>query len=232
MRRYLLLIGMLIVCTVNAQTKSDLQRHYEQYYKAMRNQADVNGIINALTHLNVLSPSQQRSDTLAYVYMNSNQHVQALNTIGIEKNESDSDLAVQVKAVSLKAIGQPKRAIEQFEVLFQRQPSAYVAYELADLKIQIGDVTGAQENIEYGLANAKDDMKYAFFERQQPYEVPIKAAFLHLKGLVAYNNNKENIDEAIALIDEALAMDPNFNLASLSKQALVARKGVPEPEKE
>ena len=232
MKRFFLLTSLLCACSINAQTKSELQQHYEAYYKAIRNQADVNGIINALTHLNVLAPSKQRSDTLAYVYMNSNQHVQALNTIGIEKNDSDSDLAVQVKAVSLKAIGQPQRAIEQFEVLFQRQPSAYLAYELADLKIQIGDIDGAEENIEFGLANATDNMKYAFFERQQPYEVPIKAAFLHLKGLVAYNNDKEKIDEAIALIDEALSMDPNFNLASLSKQALVARKEAAEPEKE
>ena len=67
-------------------------------------------------------------------------------------------------------------------------------------------------------------MKYAFFERQQPYEVPLKAAFYHLKGLMQYNINKEDVDAAIASIDEALKIEPNFNLASLSKQALESRK--------
>jgi tetratricopeptide (TPR) repeat protein len=190
----------------------------------MRKQSDISGIINALTHLNVISPSVERRDTLAYVYANNNQHLQALNTIGIEKNDTDSDLAVQVKAISLKAINQPKRALEQFEVLYSRQPNAYLAYELADLKIQIGDNTGASSNIEYGILNANDEMKYAFYERQQPYEVPLKAAFLHLKGLIQYNMNKDDIDLAIATIDEALKIDPNFNLASLSKQALESRK--------
>ncbi|SDM37765.1 hypothetical protein [Kriegella aquimaris] len=209
------------------QSTSELQKHYEAFYKEMRLQGDMNGVISALTHLNVLSPSKERKDTLAYIYANNNKHMQALNTIGVEKDEADSDLAVQVKAISLKAINQPKRALEQFEILNKRTPSPYLAYELADLKIQTGDNTGASTNIEYGIANAKDDMKYAFYERQQPYEVSLKAAFLHLKALVAFNADKENVDAAIALIDEALKIDPSFNLASLSKQALESRKNPP-----
>ena len=228
MKKIVLLLLLFIGLNAFSQTKNELLEHYNAYYKEMRLQGDINGVIGALTHLNVLSPSKERKDTLAFVYMNNNQHMQALNTIGIEKNEADSDLAVQVKAVSLKSLNQPKRALEHFEILFKRNPSAYLAYELADLKIQVGDNTGASTNIDYGITNASDDMKYAFYERQQPYEVPLKAAFYHLKGLVAYNMDKTKIDEAIALIDEALKLDPNFNLASLSKQALQSRKENPE----
>jgi hypothetical protein len=117
--------------------------------------------------------------------------------------------------------------------MFDRAPNPYIAYEIADLKIQIGDSPNALSDIEFGIANAADGMNYAFYERQQPYEVPLKAAFVHLKGLVLYNMNKSNIDQAISLIDEALEMAPNFNLASLSKQALESRKGqAGEPEKQ
>lgn len=232
MKRYLLVIILLGGFTAQAQTKSELLSHYEAFYNEMRQQGDVNGVINALTHLNVLAPTTERRDTLAYVYANNNQHLQALNTLrSIEANEADSDIAVQVKAISLKALNQPKRAIEHFEVMFKRNPNAYLAYELADLKIQVGDNSGAATNIEYGIANAKDEMKYAFYERQQPYEVPLKAALIHLKGLVQYNMDRNNIDVAIATIDEALKIDPNFNLASLSKQALESRKQTPEEEK-
>jgi tetratricopeptide (TPR) repeat protein len=228
------IVGILIfsisLCSFG-QTSSELQTHYEAFYKQMRMQGDVPGVINALTHLNVLAPSKERKDTLAYIYANNNQHLQALNTIGIEKLPTDSDLAVQVKAISLKALNQPKRALEHFEVLNQRSPNAYLAYELADLKIQIGDNTGAMTNIEYGLDNSQDNMKYAFYERQQPYEVPLKAAFIHLKGLVQYNMDKANIEMAIATISEALEIDPNFNLASLSKQALESRINTPEENK-
>jgi tetratricopeptide (TPR) repeat protein len=155
----------------------------------------------------------------------------ALNTIGIEKNASDSDLAVQVKAISLKALNQPKRALEQFEVLYQRSPNPYLAYEMADLKIQTGDNKGAMDNIDFALGTVQDGMTYAFYERQQPYEVSLKAALLHLKGLVQYNMDHTNIDAAIASIDEALTLDPSFNLASLSKQALESRKNTPEEKK-
>ena len=230
MKKLVMVLVLSIGLYGTAQTKSELQKHYEEFYAQMRLQGDVDGVINALTHLNVLSPSKERMDTLAYIYANDNQHLQALNTIGIEKVDSDSDLAVQVKAISLKALNQPKRALEQFEILNQRNPNPYLAYELADLKIQVGDNAGALTHIEYGIANAQDDMRYAFYERQQPYEVPLKAAFLHLKGLVQFNTDKENIDAAIAIIDEALAIDPNFNLASLSKQALTSRKQAPATE--
>jgi len=228
MKKIILLSALAFGFTAAAQTQSELQKHYEAFYREMRLQGDVDGVINAMTHLNVLSPSKERKDTLAYIYANDNQHLQALNTIGIEREETDSDLAVQVKAISLKALNQPKRALEHFTELFKRNPNAYIAYEMADLKIQTGDIAGAGVDIEYGITNAKDEMKYAFYERQQPYEVPLKAAFLHLKGLTKYNNEKNNIDDALTYIDEALAMDPNFNLASLSKQALESRKNPPE----
>ena len=230
MKRVVFALVFLTAFLAQAQDKAGLKEHYEEFYKEMRLQGDINGVITALTHLNVLEPTQARKDTLAYVYANNNQHLQALNTIGIEPDESDSDLAVQVKAISLKALNQPKRALEQFQILHKRSPSAYLAYELADLKIQTGDNEGATADIEYGIANATDDMKYAFYERQQPYEVPLKAALIHLKGLMQYNMDRKNIDQAIATINEALEIDPNFNLASLSVQALESRKENPEED--
>lgn len=232
MKKFVLIALITLGSYVSAQQNTDLKTHYEAFYKEMRLQGDVAGVINALTHLNVLSPSKARRDTLAFVYMNSGQHLQALNTIGIENDPNSSDLAVQVKAISLKNLNQPKRAIEQFELMFQRNQNPFLAYELADLKILTGDKEGAAKNIEYGLANVKDDMKHAFYERQQPYEASLKAAFMHLKGLLTFSVDKEKIDEAIAFVDEALKIDPNFNLASLSRQALETKKTETDATKE
>lgn len=224
MKKLFVIALVMVSSVVMAQGNGSLKAHFEQYYLAMQKQGDVNGIISALTHLNVIAPSQGRRDTLAYVYLNSNQHMQALNTLGIERNESDSDLAVQVKALSLKAINQPKRAVAQFQLLYDRKADPYIAYEMADLKIQIGDIAGAQKDITYGIANATLNMKHAFYERQQPYEVTLKAAFYHLQGLLTFNKDKTKIDEAISFMNKALELDANFNLASLSKQALEKRK--------
>lgn len=228
------LVGLLVIVfamQASAQSNNALLSHYEAFYKQMKKQGDVQGVINALTHLNVLAPNQSRLDTLAVLYMNEDRYIQALNTIGIEKKADDSDMAVEIKAVSLQALNQPKRALEHYEELFRRRPNPIVAYELADLKIQLDDLTGAALNITYGIANSKDDVLRTFYEGQQPYQVKMKAAFLYLKALAKFKENIEtNIDPAIALIDEALAIEPNFNLALISKDALNSKKAEPKKD--
>ena len=231
MKRFLILVVMISSLQISAQSTSELIKHYEAYYEQMKDQGDVQGIINGLTHLNILIPSQARKDTLAYIYMSEGKHLQALNTIGIEKNTSDSDIAIEVKAVSLKAAKQPKLAIEHFDEMFKRKPNAIIAYELAELNMQTQNFAEATKHVEYGIANAKDDMLRTFYETKTPYQVPIKAAFLYVKGLIKFNENKTaNIDPAVDILDEALKAAPNFNMAQIAKNALLQQKQQQAPE--
>ena len=53
------LFGLVLLMTsfmVGAQTNSELLKHYEAYYAQMKSQGDTQGVINAMTHLNLLSP--------------------------------------------------------------------------------------------------------------------------------------------------------------------------------
>ncbi|HNU58621.1 MAG TPA: hypothetical protein PKI08_01575 [Aquaticitalea sp.] len=212
------------VTVVSAQGKNELQKHYEAFYKQMKVQGDVRGVIDALTHLDVLAPTQARKDTIAYFYVSEGQYVQALNTIGVESNTSNSDLNIEVRAIALKSLNHTEKAVENYEVLFARNPNAYLAYEIADLRIQLNDLQGAKKKIEYGLANAKPDMMRAFYETQQPYETSLRAAFTYLQALVIYNEDPNaNVETAIATLNRALALDPNFNLAKISKEALLRK---------
>lgn len=225
MKKILCLVVLMTSISITAQTKTELIKHFEGYYKQMKSQGDVQGVINAITHLNVLEPSQQRLDTLAYIYVSEGRNLEALNTLGIENNPTDSDISTEVKALALKGLNQPKRALVFYEVLFKKAPNSYLAYEIADLKMQINDLAGAKASVDYGISNAQPDMKKAFYETQQPYEVSLKSALTHLKALIVFNmNQNDNIDQAITLLDEALKTDANFNLAKISKDALVARK--------
>jgi len=191
----------------------------------MKLQGDTQGIINAMTHLNVLSPSLQRQDTLAYVYMTENRYMQALNTLGIEQNATDSDIAVEVKAVSLKAIKQVELAITHFEELFKRSQNPLVAYELAELYLQTQKPADAERHITFGLANAKPDMKKAYYESQTPYEVPLKAGFMYLNALTTFSkDSKANLDAAVDMLDAALKEAPNFNLINITKSELLRQK--------
>ncbi|NMH89154.1 tetratricopeptide repeat protein [Flavivirga algicola] len=222
------LFGLILLVSgfmLNAQSNSELIKHYEAYYKQMKAQGDVQGIINGMTHLNLLAPSQARKDTLAYLYMTEGKYMQALNTIGIEKSATDSDIAIEVKALSLKSVKQPELAIGFFEEMFKRKPNAPIAYELAELNLQTKKLAEAEKHIAYGIANSKDDMKKAYYETQTPYEVSLKAAFMYLKALVVYNKDtKANIDAAVDVLDETLKTAPNFNLIQLTKTELLRQK--------
>lgn len=225
MKKLLFFILLITSYNVVAQNNSELKKHFETYYNQMKKQGDVQGIINGLTHLNILAPSQARKDTLAYIYMNGNKYNQALNVIGVEANPNDSNLAVEVKAVSLQSLNQPELAIPHFQEMFKREPSPFIAYELAELNLQIKNIAAANQHINYGMQNSTDDLKKPYYETQQPYQVPLKAAFTYLKGLATFNENtSQNIDAAIALFNEALQLAPNFNLAQISKEALEAQK--------
>ena len=225
MKKIITTLALLISISAFSQSNQELLSHYQKYYKQMQSQSDIQGVINALTHLNILSPNQARTDTLATLYMNEGRHVEALNTIGIEKNEADSDLAVQVKAFSLKAINDIDQSLIHYEELFKRKPNPFIAYELAEMKIRKGDLLGATRNITFGIANSNGDIVRNYYETQQPYSVPMKAAFIYLKGLVKINEDRENnIDETIGIMEEALAVAPNFNMAKISIDALTAQK--------
>lgn len=68
-------------------------------------------------------------------------------------------------------------------------------------------------------------MKRAFYESQQPYQASLKAAFHYLKGIVLFKENpKANVDESLKLVNQALAIEPNFNLAKISRDALEQQK--------
>tara|TARA_B100001564_G_scaffold354022_1_gene363919 strand:- start:308 stop:994 length:687 start_codon:yes stop_codon:yes gene_type:complete len=225
MKNFITISIFIFTVSLQAQESKNLLDHYSKYYKQMQSQGDIQGVINALTHLNIIDPNEKRKDTLAVLYMNEGRFIQALNTIGVESLDSDSDMAVEVKAISLQSLNEIERALPHYEELFKRKPNPYIAYELADIKIQLNDFLGALKHITFGIANSNNDILRNYFDTQTQYQVPMKAAFIYLKGLLTFKENKEeNIDKAIALMDEAIELAPNFNLAKISIDALNAQK--------
>ena len=224
MKKFILAVIVMSSLNITAQTKTELQKHFEKYYQQMKKQGDVQGVINAMTHLDVVAPTQARKDTLAYIYVSEGRNMEALNTIGIEKSGTDSDLNTEIKAIALNALGERQRALEFYTILYNKKPSATLAYELGDLLLQTGDLSGAQEKVEYGMANVTDEMRRTYYEQQQPYQTSLRAGLLYLKAIVTYSQDKDaNQEIAIATLNRALAIDPNFNMAKISKEALLSR---------
>ena len=229
--KFTFLIALSFSLYIQAQNQSALVSHYKAYYAQMQQQGDIQGVINAITHLVLLEPNIKRKDTLAALYMNEGKYVQALNLIGIEQLESDTNLATEVKAVSLKSLNEPKRAIEHYEALYKQNRTVSLAYELADLKIQTDDITVATLHITYGIANATKDMMRPYYETQTPYQVPVLAGFMYLKAIAKFRENtKANHDASISILNEALELAPNFNIANLALEAIQAQKDVQKSE--
>lgn len=225
MKRLVLLVLLMFAIQFHAQSNSELIKHFEAYSKQMRIQGDIQGIINSLTHLNVLAPSVSRTDTLAYIYMTEGRYIEALNTIGIDRKVDDSDIAVQVKALSLKSVNEPELALAQFEEVFKRDPHPSIAYELAELNLQLKKLDEAEKHINFGLANSKDEMLHTYYEQQTPYQVSLKSGFMYLNALLVFSkDNKANIDAAVDILDAALKASPNFNLTQLTKNELLRQK--------
>lgn len=226
MKQFLVLALFVSSFQINAQENNALVKHFEAYYNQMQAQGDIQGMINGMTHLNVLLPSEARKDTLAYIYMSEGKYSQAINTIGFDRKVDDSDIAVEVKAVSLKALKQPKLAVEHFDEMFKRKPNGLVAYELAELNLQLQKLDEASKHITYGLANSKEDAKKAFYEQQTPYEVPLKSAFMYLNAITVYTKDRtaSNIDDAVDILDATLKTAPNFNLVQITKSELLRQK--------
>ena len=225
MNKIITLLILLFTVNLFGQTNQELLSHYKKYHEQMKSQGDAQGIINALTHLNILESSQARMDTLAAFYMQENRYVEALSTIGMEKNDSDSDLAIIVKSISLRAINRLEESLIFFEERFKRDPGPMIAFDLAEIKLETGDFSGASRNITFGIANANENLVRNYYETQQPYSVPMKAAFLYLKALVNLNEDREkNIDSALTILNEALAIAPNFNLVKVAIDALNSQK--------
>ena len=99
---------------LQSQNKSELLAHYKAYYAQMQQLGDTQGIINAMSHLIILEPNIRRQDTLAYMYVSEGKHRQALSLLGVDVNESDTDLESEIKAISLKTLNESSRAIEHY----------------------------------------------------------------------------------------------------------------------
>ena len=68
-------------------------------------------------------------------------------------------------------------------------------------------------------------MMKPYYETQTPYQVPLKAGFMYLKAIAKFKENPEtNHEAAIELLDATLAVVPNFNLATLAKNAIASQK--------
>ncbi|GAB2607332.1 tetratricopeptide repeat protein [Belliella aquatica] len=161
------------------------------------------------------NPTNSRyGELLATLYFENNQFSSAaLAALDVLQVNDRSIEALEVAAYSLEQIGALDRALTQFERLHLLTDDIYSLYKSAYLQYSLKKHEEALNSINMIVKNTKSaEQKLGFpGENDETQEVSMKAAALNLKGLVYIEQGSK--EDARKAFEEALALEPNFNLA-------------------
>lgn len=159
-------------------------------------------------------------DSLTLFYYNLNQMPSvALVTKENLKINPDNQVALELGAIALNQLGAKDQALENYEKLFLKNNDSRTLYQVAFMQYELKRFNESETSAEILLKRTDvDEHKMAFNKLDKTQqEVPMRAALLNLKGLLA--QEKGEIDEAKALFLEAINLAPGFEVAqaNLSK---------------
>ncbi|AFL85630.1 tetratricopeptide repeat protein [Belliella baltica DSM 15883] len=161
------------------------------------------------------NPTNSRyGELLATLYFESNQFSgAALAALDVLQVNDRSIEALEVAAYSLEQIGALDRALTQFERLHLLTDDIFSLYKTAYLQYSLKKHEEALNSINMIVKNTKSaEQKLGFpIENNETQEVSMKAAAFNLKGLVYIEQGSK--EDARKAFEEALALEPNFNLA-------------------
>lgn len=199
--------------TINTGGLSQLEINKAIYKKAL-NYGDYGTAIYAVYQIMELDASATGyQDTLAYLYFNKGNYVQAL-LIGNEIVAADENNAgiLEVVALSQQNLGLVKDALSSYEKLNKLQPDIYNLYTIATLQFALkryGECSGTIDALLQSEGNTKP-IKITD-NNGQSQEVPLKAAALNMLGVMALEMQQTEV--AVKSFQEALKVAPDFALA-------------------
>ncbi|MEP2026884.1 MAG: hypothetical protein ABJH98_08865 [Reichenbachiella sp.] len=159
-------------------------------------------------------------DSLAYMYYDLNQMPSvALVTRENLKINPDNQVALELGAIAFNQLGAKDQALENYEKLFLKNNDSRTLYQIASMQFELKRFTESSTSADILLKRSDiDELKMSFSKLDKTkQEVPMRAAILNIKGLLA--QEKGEIQKAKELFLEALNVAPGFELAqaNLSK---------------
>ena len=128
--------------------------------------------------------------------------------------------ALEIAAYSLEQLGALDRALPHFESLHLLSGDLFSLYKTSYLQFSLKKYEEALNSVNMLIKNKKStEEKLAFPKKDNTnQEVTMQVAALNLKGLIY--KEQDNIEEAKAAFDEALAASPDFEMAKENLAAL------------
>ncbi len=197
-----------------------------QHIKVFKQAAGSSDLTTAITALSYYIADQGANsvyeDTLAMLYLQQNSYVQCYYWADKRLKVKPEDLALmEMKAICLDKLNQPKEAIAIYERLYAKTKSPYHAYTLMELQYAIKRLaeclatSGSTEKLEF-----KPDLTMTYNAGEQMGRTYLRAGIYNITGLALYDLDRKA--ESKQYFQKALALDSNFVLAKQNLEALKA----------
>lgn len=234
-KSFILIFAFISFCTsVIAQTETPkVSEEYTKNEKIMRmalKYNDLNVAKNALYQMIYLAPENKSlKDSLAILYFNIGSYTECiLISREILSENSTNSSVLELKAISEQNIGMFKESLVDYEALYAKNKNIYHLYQIATLQYELKRFGECDQSIATIIADKeseKQEISIVTGDRRQQ-KVPIKAACLNMRGVLALETGKNEI--AKTSFQEALKISPDFFLA---KNNLTISEKKSEPAK-
>ena len=160
-------------------------------------------------------------DSLARIYLSQGYYYMSdkMATEVLDK-EPDNQEIMEIKAISLQAVGNYKESAVYYEKLFNNGSSIKHGYQLAVIQYNLKRIGECNATIDLIISspNAVKESVYLSYGEKAGQEVNLKAACHNLKG-VLFKDLKQ-LDNAKAEFEAALLQNPDFQLADQNLKSL------------
>jgi tetratricopeptide (TPR) repeat protein len=167
-----------------------------------------------LYNLLLRNPSNLRyAELLASLYFDLNQlSSAALVSLDILDGNRNNTAALEIAAYSLEQLGALDRALPHFESMYLLTGDNFSLYKSGFIQYSLKRFSEALNSVNMLLKNVKPEEKIGFPKSQtETQQIDMKAAALNLKGMIYLDQGSKA--EAKMAFEEALSIEPNFDLA-------------------
>jgi tetratricopeptide (TPR) repeat protein len=167
-----------------------------------------------LYNLLLRNPSNLRyAELLASLYFDLNElSSAALVSLDILDGNRNNTTALEIAAYSLEQLGALDRALPHFESMYLLTGDNFSLYKSGFIQYSLKRFSEALNSVNMLIKNAKPEEKIGFPKSQtETQQIDMKAAALNLKGMIYLDQGSKA--EAKTAFEEALSIEPNFDLA-------------------
>ncbi len=190
---------------------------------------DVPLAINTVHYLIASDPAKYGAwqDTLNYLYLQNSAYQQSyLLSSALINSRGYTDMRMEIKAISAKALQQPAEAISDYATLYGKTLNPAFGFEQLQLQYSIRrlaeTIATGNSLLKAAPAAKNDTVTVMKADNKSVQKITFKAAVCNLMGL-AYTDLKDK-PNAMAQFEAAIKESPDFELAKNNLEAVKTQK--------